>query len=86
MVNGINALVAKRSTTARAPVGRPNPDLDGLRLLVLIPLGSLLMAGLLILALSRIVGVPGPGPSPSSAGADVGVQADFDLITEIELR
>lgn len=89
MVNGINALFAKRSTTALAPVGHPNTDHDdhdGLRLLVLVPLGSLLMAGLLVLALSRMVGVPGPASSHSTSGADVDVRADFDSIAGIELR
>jgi hypothetical protein len=87
MVNGINALVAKRPTAALAPVRQPIADHDGLlRLLVLVPVGSLLMAGLLVIVLSTIVGAPSPAPSHSSSGADVDVQADFASTAEIELR
>jgi hypothetical protein len=87
MVTGVNALVAKRPAAALAPVRQPITDHDGLlRLLVLVPVGSLLMAGLLVIALPMIVGAPGPAPSHSSSGADADVQADLASIAEIELR
>lgn len=87
MLNGINTLVAKRPTATLAPVRRPNPDHDdSLRLLVLVPLGSLFMAGLLVLALARMVGVPGPAPSHSSSGVDVDMQAELASLADLELQ
>jgi hypothetical protein len=58
---------------------------DGLSgLLVLIPVGSLVFAGLLIIALSRISGVPSVAPDRASFGANVEVQADPLVFEESE--
>lgn len=48
----------------REGVGAPHED--GLRLLLLIPASALVLATLLIIALSLITGLPVPGPDPAA--------------------
>ena len=95
MANGLNAFDVKRPAAALAPVYQfmvdyflPGVDRDDglLRLLVLVPAGSLVIAGLLVIALSRLVGTPALAPSQSSSGADAEFQMDVPLVTEIEVR
>jgi len=94
MMKGVEALVATRPGAAQAPAPQriadhfPTPvDHDeGLpRWLVLIPVVSLMMAGLLIMVLSTFVPAPPPSPSPASFTADEEVQVDLPVIDEIEV-
>jgi len=95
MTNGVNELAVKRPVTTLAPGRQRVTDClpptidhpDGLpRLLVLIPVGSLVLAGLLIIALSRLAGAPVLAPSHSLPGADAEAQVDGPAIAEIEVR
>ncbi len=95
MANGVNELAVKRPATTLASgrqrvtdcVPRTLDHHDGLpRLLVLIPVGSLVLAGLLIIALSRLAGAPVLAPSHSFLGADAENQMDGLGIAESEVR
>jgi hypothetical protein len=80
--SGVTAFGVKRRAVDR--------DNGVVRLLVLVPTGSIVMAGLLIIALSRTAGTPAIPPSQSSTAADaegqVEARTDGPLITEDEVR
>ena len=97
--SGVTAFGVKRPAAALPPVHQRmidyllalvDRDNRAVRLLVLVPAGSLVMAGLLIIALSRIAGTPALAPSQSSTAADaegqVEARMDVPLLTEDEVR
>jgi len=67
--------------SAGAAVARPRSP----RLLVLVPLGLMVMLGLLVIALSWMVGGLGPAPTPPPARADVDVELTVPVIDETEV-
>lgn len=88
MVNA-RALMPGPPVASPTPVGRRVAEhvlgrLDRVEawplLLVLMPVGSLVVAGLLGIALSRISGAPVPVPTHSFARAGSEVQADVSVI------
>ena len=94
MVNRVKTLVAPRPVTAQAPApqriidhfpARINHGEDLAPWLVVIPVISLMMAGLLIMVLSTFVAAPPLSPSPSSSDADEEVQVNLPVIDEIEV-
>ena len=74
IANRVAAFAVKRRVAVRPPTARNEREDGGMGWLVLVPVGSLLIAGLLVVALSWIAGGPVLQPAPSSVGADVEVQ------------
>jgi len=97
MVNRVKTLVAPRPVTAQAPAPQRIIDHFPARIdhgedlapwLVVIPVISLMMAGLLIMVLSTFVKAPPRPPGPSSSDADEKVQeaqGDLPVIDEIDV-
>lgn len=88
------ALGARRPAAAPAPARghvtdhatpRTASDQRVPRWLVLVPLGLMVMLGLLVIALSWMVGGLEPAPTPPPARADVDVELTVPVIDETEV-
>jgi hypothetical protein len=66
---------SRKRTERRAGLGREH----GLRLLLLIAAGSLVLAALLIAVLALFTGSPGPAPAPDPVAADAAAGPDFGI-------
>jgi hypothetical protein len=83
MAHTLNTFATRATTAQHSNRPRATDDLlastdhdDGiLRLLMLVPVGSLLVAGLLLIALARIVGAPALTHSPSREYADAHMES-----------
>lgn len=95
MTNRVNAVAVERRAAAVAPVHPrmvdhflPHVDRDDdlLRLLVLIPAGSIVIAGLLAIALSGIAEAPTLAPGDSSyEEVDMASRAEFSIVERLGL-
>ena len=93
MTNRAHAVTVERPAAAVAPVHQrmvdhhpPDVDRDDdlLRLLVLIPAGSFVIAGLLAIALSRIAEAPNQAPSdPSYEEADMASRVELSRVERL---
>jgi len=94
MVNRVKTLVAPRPVTAQAPAPQRIIDHFPARIdhgedlapwLVVIPVISLMMAGLFIMVLSTFVEVRSPSPSRLSSDTQEDVEVGLPVIDEVEI-
>ena len=94
MASGFEALGARRQAAAPSPARghvadhpatRTGYDQRFPRWLVLMPLGSIVLTGVLVIVLSWMVGEPGRAPTPSPARADVDIEINVPVIDETEV-